>query len=122
MIKEEVLKYSGEWWQITHQIYEVNETEHEYYKRQQYLYDKLMLKYNLFKFEVDWVEFEQLPEESLIDYAIRFVQEYACELDIYDFIPDYYQVVFDFNKQPLIIPNSEELTFDRNGNYLFFED
>jgi hypothetical protein len=118
-IKQEILELPG-WWEISRQINEANETSKEFEYRQVYIYEKLMER-DLSDWEIDWKEFEQLPEDSYVDFAIRFVEEYSYILDRVDFIPDYYKVVFDFNKQPHIVLNSENPIFDRDG-YQLFED
>ena len=105
-IRIEVLEYEY-WWEIDHPIYEVNETDAEFEKRQVYIYGKL-LEY-LPSYTFDWKKFDQLPEESSIDFAIRFANEYAYLLDVACFIPEYYEVHFDFYKTPHIVLKNEKL-------------
>jgi hypothetical protein len=113
MINEKILQLD-EWLLINRPIYELGETKEEYEKRNVYLFEKINEK-DLSNKNIDWHEFEQLPEESFIDYAIRFSEEYADILDCVDFIPDYYKVIFDFNKEPHIVLNSENPIFDKDN-------
>ena len=99
-IKLEVLKYPN-WWESDHPIYEAKETLAEFEKRQVYVYEKLIENFHRDTF--DWREFNQLPEESSIDFAIRFNNEYAYLLDVSYFIPEFYEVrLDDYYKMPEI--------------------
>ena len=113
MINEKILQLD-EWWLINRPINELGETEEAYKKRQVYLFEKINKK-GLSNENIDWYVFEQLPEQSYIDYAIKFSEEYADILNRFDFIPDYYKIVFDFNKEPFIVLNSENPIFDKDN-------
>ena len=113
MIDEKILNLD-EWWLINRPMLELGESLKDYEKRQVYIFEKINEK-DLLKENINWFEFDQLPEESYIDYAIRFSEEYADILDYVDFIPDYYKVVFDFNKEPHIVLNSENPIFDKDN-------
>ena len=68
---------------------------------------------NIYDNYIDWKEFEQLHNESYIDYTIRFSKRYSCLLDAFSFIPDYYQVVYDYYKQPhILLITGDEISYD----------
>ena len=106
-IKIEVLQHEN-WWEINNPITDANETYEEFEKRQIYINEKLKSVDFLFSDSHDIEDFNQLYNESYIHYIVRFNNRYSYHLDVYNFIPDYYQVVFDFYKQPHILLITED--------------
>lgn len=98
-IRTDILRLE-KWWEINTPINELNETYYEFEKRQIYIYEKLQTIYFMYSSDSDIKGHNQYYNESCIDYVIRFNHRYSFHLDIYNFVPDYYQIAFDYYKQP----------------------
>lgn len=105
-VRKEILEIP-DWWEIGNPISEIGETTFEFERRQTYVYETLFNNSHLTDDIVDWDEFEQLPEESYIDYAIRFNNEYAYLLDVSCFVPELYHVKFDYYKNVEFVINKK---------------